>query len=363
MSNLIRIVFYLSMLNSFTLLRAFSHPFCRSLSRKVDYFAEKSAQSDHFKEIIKATSIHDAFTIAKNVFEKFDIPDSDDSSRHLIMMAGNFGTKLSDFHSVSQHPLKEEVKQKFLQMVTRRLNREPIQYIIGEWDFYGRTFACEPPVLIPRPETEELVELILERLKQYEAVRILDIGSGTGAIGLSLLKELGVKCEQVTGIDISPQAVRLSKINADKILSSTEHAKFKCILSSISEFSRHEANFCSYDIVVSNPPYIPSKVIADLQPEIVNFEDKVALDGGNDGLNVVREILSAGRKLLSPNGTREIWLEVSEVHPEQIKELCADSGITRRPEDDIFSHYECLEAIRDFSGNFRFSRLRLINDI
>lgn len=362
MRYLILIVFtYLSMHNSVTLLRAY--PLCRPFSRKVHYFAEKYAQSDHFRDIIKAISVYDAFTIAKNVFEKYDIPDSDDSSRHLIMSAGNFGTKLSDFHSVSQHPLKEEVKKKFLQMVNRRLNREPIQYIIGEWDFYGRTFACEPPVLIPRPETEELVELILQRLRNSKPVKILDIGSGTGAIGISLLKELGAKCEQVTGIDISPQAVRLSKINADKILSSTERAKFMCILSSISEFSQNEANFYSCDIIVSNPPYIPSKVIMGLQPEILNFEDKVALDGGNDGLNIVREILSAGRKLLSPNGTREIWLEVSEVHPEQIKELCTGAGLMHRSEDDIFSNYECLEAIRDFSGNFRFSRLRLKNDV
>lgn len=161
-----------------------------------------------------------------------------------------------------------------------------MQYIIGNWDFYGQTFICEPPVLIPRPETEELVEMILNRnsltqlkLRTRQSVRILDIGTGTGAIAISLLAALPfTKC---TAIDINESCISLAKRNADLILGKEQaDQRFEAIATSYNDFVNTRNNLGRFDLIVSNPPYIPKQDMIDLQEEVKNFEDHQALDGG-----------------------------------------------------------------------------------
>ena len=174
------------------------------------------------------------------------------------------------------------------EFISRRLKREPVQYIIGNWDFCGHTFICEPPVLIPRPETEELVEMIIQRdslsqlwssSQKRSQVHILDIGTGTGAIAISLLAALPfAKC---TAIDINEACISLAQRNAALILGNEQaNERFEGIVTSYEDFARNENNRMQFDLIVSNPPYIPSHDMISLQEEVKNFEDERALDGG-----------------------------------------------------------------------------------
>lgn len=167
-----------------------------------------------------------------------------------------------------------------------------MQYIIGNWDFYGRTFICEPPVLIPRPETEELVEMILNcdsltqlRSHVQRSIRILDIGTGTGAIAISLLAALPFT--ECTAIDINEKCISLAQRNADSILG-TEQAnrRFQGIATSYNDFINVGNNLGKFDLIVSNPPYIPREDMMFLQDEVKIFEDNQALDGGMSNCNV-----------------------------------------------------------------------------
>jgi release factor glutamine methyltransferase len=235
------------------------------------------------------------------------------------------------------------------------MEREPVQYIIGEWDFYGSTFHCRSPILIPRPETEELVELVIAASKNSPTpLRILDVGCGTGAIGISLLKELDGKCASVTAVDVNSKAVDIARHNADRLLSNDARSKYHCLHSSIQAFGEVRGNWNKFDMIVSNPPYIPSVEVPELQPEVAKYEDPIALDGGTDGLDIVRDILHAGKNLFDKNGRMDIWLEVHETHPVVIDSLC-----TSPPTGSVFSAYQSLGPIKDIYSNYRFNHLRL----
>lgn len=332
----------------------------RTCLRDKNHLLDVSYSFPSINSLMEVETIEEAHHTAKNILSTGCIPDSEDSSRHILSYVCNLGTRYSDFQNSLKSRISEKQRSMFATCINRRLEREPVQYIIGEWDFYGSTFLCRKPMLIPRPETEELVEHILKFCsKSSVPLTILDIGSGTGAIGISLLKSLQRKCKAVTAIDINPNAVSLSLENADRILSKADRDKYSCICSPILDFGKEEINFKKYDIIVSNPPYIPSKHISELQEEVVRYEDILALDGGDDGLSIVKEILHTGRQLLSPSGPKQIWMEVSEEHPLMIESYCNSYNIADNSK--VFQHYDCLGAIKDLSNNYRFSNLRLRN--
>lgn len=303
-------------------------------------------------------TVRDMYQQSVKDLQSKSVSDPEESSRHIISHVCALGTRYSDFNRSLDRlvtPSEYSVLQNLLQ---RRMQNEPIQYIIGNWDFYGRTFICRPPTLIPRPETEELVELIDHSIRNDQRYNILDIGSGTGAIGISLIKALSIRCSSMTGIDISASAVALSIENAARLLTFDEHSRYVCLHSSLQNLSQCSNHYQRYDIIVSNPPYIPSKDIASLQPEIVQFEDPGALDGGDDGLDIVRDLLRAALYLLSPQGPGEIWLEVSHEHPNKIRQLTQFTPHELLEQDRIFSEYDCIAAISDLSGNPRFVHLK-----
>lgn len=216
----------------------------------------------------------------------------------------------------SHQGLTKEEARKLNQSCQQRLQRVPVQYIIGEWDFRYLTLAMKQPVFIPRPETEELIDLIarhhsLADNKDKEFL-FLEVGCGSGAICLSILSEFPqTKC---VAIDKSEEAISLTKHNAgrcnvcDRI--SLYHADVESVLSIIGARK--------FDAVISNPPYIPAPDMALLQPEVSRYEDMGALHGGLDGLHVVKRILRVSPGLLKPDGS--VWLEVDISHPEQINQ-------------------------------------------
>ena len=200
-------------------------------------------------------------------------------------------------------PLRETVK--------RRGAREPLQHILGTAEFHGRTFACDKRALIPRPETEQLVEIALEIVKGKTAPRILDIGTGSGVIAITLAIEL--PAAEIHAIDFSADALALAVANAER----HELVERVCF---------HQADLLppdesKFDLIVANLPYIPTAEIAALSPE-VRHDPLAALDGGPDGLDLIRRLIDAAPDRLPPHGA--LLLELGAGQADAVNTLLAD---------------------------------------
>jgi release factor glutamine methyltransferase len=186
--------------------------------------------------------------------------------------------------------LKREEKERYFNLINRRKKNEPIAYITNNKNFWKNNFITNKNALIPRPDSEHLVEQTIRIIKRDQAKRILDIGVGSGCLSISILKErLNCKCD---AIDTSKNALKLAKINAN----------LHQLLDRIKFFKRDVDNFYNdkYDLIISNPPYINKHKIKYLGA--IKYEPKIALDGGLDGLDVIRKVISKSKYLLKNNG-------------------------------------------------------------
>ncbi len=186
---------------------------------------------------------------------------------------------------------KEQIKSFKNLIIRRALRKEPIAHLINKKEFWSMNFNVCKDVLIPRPETEILVETVVKYFKKRNPF-ILDIGTGSGCIIISLLQEL--KNSKGVAIDISNKALKIA-IKNSRINNTTKRIKF--VNASISNF-----NSFKFDLIVSNPPYIARHQLKNLDVGIKKFEPKLALDGGNDGLDVMRKVIYKSRKILKNNG-------------------------------------------------------------
>lgn len=212
-------------------------------------------------------------------------------------------------------PLQEDELKKYREYVARRVKREPVAYILGQKGFMKEVFKVTKDTLIPRPETELLVEKILN-LKSFQGDKeILDIGCGSGIIIISLL--LGLPQARGLAIDIDPSAVAVTLDNA-KALGVEE----RCA-GLVSDLFEHVLPDDKFDLIVSNPPYIPSAVIPTLEPE-VRQEPVLALDGGKDGLDFYRRILEQADNHLLPQGL--LALEIGIDEGRAVAEMCKAAG-------------------------------------
>jgi release factor glutamine methyltransferase len=176
-------------------------------------------------------------------------------------------------------------------LVKRRGAREPLQHVLGTAEFHGRTFACDQRALVPRPETEQLVELALEIAKHKSTTTLLDIGTGSGVIALTIALE--IPSATVHATDLSPDALALAAENASR------HAL-------TGRIAFHPADLLppgntKFDLIIANLPYIPADEIASLSPE-VRHDPVTALDGGPDGLDLIRRLIDTAPDRLSPGG-------------------------------------------------------------
>ena len=206
--------------------------------------------------------------------------------------------------------ISEKIMEKYNIAIKRRIKKEPVAYITGKKEFWSKDFIVNYTTLIPRPETELLIYKVINFFKNKK-INILDIGTGSGCILLSILKELN--SSSGTGIDISAKAIQMAKINSIN-LNLIHRTKFKV-------FDLSKFNIGKYDLIVSNPPYIPSKDIKNLSKDIVNFEPRVALDGGLDGVDLIKKVIYKSNNLLKKNG-----LLALEIGLNQYREV---SGILR----------------------------------
>ena len=210
------------------------------------------------------------------------------------------------------HPKKNINKiseNKFNNDIKKRKLKKPIAYIIGYKEFWKQKYVTNPSVLIPRPETELIIEKVLKIFKKNENKNVLDIGTGSGCIILSILSER--KKFRGIGIDLSKHAINVAKINA-KMQQFGNRIRF--INTDIDNFFSYK-----YDLIVSNPPYIKKFKLSGLIEDVKNFEPKLALDGGPDGFSAVLKVIVKSSKLLKKNGM--LFLEIDSTQVIKTKEM------------------------------------------
>jgi release factor glutamine methyltransferase len=231
-----------------------------------------------------------------------------------LLLAHVLGCKKVDLHVNFAEQPSEAERNRFKTLIQRRVDGWPVAYLIGERGFYLLDFEVSPAVLVPRPETEILVAEALAFLKPRTAPAVLDIGTGSGCIAISIAHQK--KDAQVTAIDISPDALEVAKRNAVK------HGVADRMTFLQGDLFAPLPAGSTFDLIVSNPPYIAAHEFAGLQPEVRDHEPKVALDGGADGLAAYRRIAAAVVPFLKPGG--KLLLEIGSTQDEAVRGLLAE---------------------------------------
>ena len=225
--------------------------------------------------------------------------------------------------------LSSEQLGKFKSLIERRKKGEPIAYLINKKEFWKDEFFVNKDVLIPRPDSELIIEQVLKIYSKDDQLQILDIGTGSGCILLSILKERS--SFYGTGIDISKKSINVSKFNA-KQLNLTNRVKF--FHSSVDNFNNGK-----YDIIVSNPPYIEQLSLKYLEKDVANFEPKLALSGGFDGFSKIRKVINKTSNLIKKNG--KFILEIGFNQKNKVIKILKEKG------------FYINKAIKDYGNNDR----------
>jgi len=208
----------------------------------------------------------------------------------------------------------KKISNYFKDLIFQRSTHKPIAYILGKKSFWNYEFNISSDVLIPRPDTEIVVEKVLEITKNKSKQKILDIGTGSGCILLTILKE---KLNFYgTGIDISKKCIDITRINAIKL---GVYDRLKLIKSDIDNF-----NYGKYDLIISNPPYIKKTDLKYLEKDVVNFEPILALNGGLEGLSEIRKVINKASKLIKTRG--KLVLEIAFNQKYEIKKILNEKG-------------------------------------
>jgi len=226
---------------------------------------------------------------ASQILKKNDI-DSHELDAQIIL-SDIMGIKREKFITNKEIYITKNIIKKYYAAIKRRIKREPVAYIIGKKEFWSENFLVNRATLVPRPETELLIYKAINFFKGKK-INILDIGTGSGCVLLSVLKELSLS--RGIGIDISAKAIEMAKINSSR-LNLSSRTKFKVI-------DLNKFNMGKYDLIVSNPPYIPKKDIKNLSKDIIRYEPIKALDGGIDGLDLIKKVIYKSSLLLKKNG-------------------------------------------------------------
>jgi len=241
-------------------------------------------------------TVLESLKLAKEYLEKYQIENPRLNAELLLSEVLN--CKRLDLYTNFEKPLKEEEIQKYREYLLRRTKGEPVQYITGKAYFYGFEFIVTPDVLIPRPETELLVEEVIDAFEKNESLKIADLCSGSGNIGITLAKFF--PNSEVDCIDVSEKAIEIGRLNAEKL--NAENVSFYKI-----DILSDELPQKIYDVIVSNPPYIPVERKNELQREVRLYEPEIALFV-NDELKFYRRIMELSERFLKMNG--KIFFEI-----------------------------------------------------
>lgn len=257
-----------------------------------------------------------------------------------ILLAHTLKFKRIDLYLRYDQPLCSNELAVFKSLIQRRLAKEPVAYIVGVKEFYSMDIAVTSDVLIPRPETEHLVEAAIALLPDnsgsdlnFVKKRVLEIGTGSGAAVLALVSQQPKHIYFAS--DRSINAIETAKRNARHHNLDSKIYFFAC-----DWFTPLKDHICSFDMILSNPPYIQTRAINQLQPEIYKYEPVIALDGGKDGLCCLRHIIDNAYVYLKPGGS--LLLEIGYDQKKEVHKIIDSRG-----------KYEQVVFIKDYSGNYR----------
>ena len=219
--------------------------------------------------------------------------------------------------------------RKFKKLISSRSNNKPIAYIVGKKSFWKYNFNVSEKVLIPRPDTEILIEQVLKRFKKKESINFLEIGIGSGCIILSILKEK--KSFLGRGIDVCKESLNVCRDNANRL---NLFNRLKLFKSDIDNF-----HLGKYDLIISNPPYIKNLDFKNMDDEVVKFEPKIALDGGLDGLSEIRKVIKKSSELIKIHG--KLILEIAHDQKNEVKRILRNNN------------FYINEVVKDFANKDR----------
>lgn len=263
------------------------------------------------------------------------VPDGDLDCRYLLMEA--FGLSAAQFllrrgQEIGVSEADADAVSRYRSMIGRRCSRVPLQYILGTQNFMGLEFIVDRRVLIPRQDTETLVELVLKEHPGTDE-SILDMCTGSGCIAISLAVLGGYK--RVTAVDVSEEALQAARENGKRL---GVPGGVRYVKSSMfdKEVLIKGQDRTGYSLIVSNPPYIPTRVIDGLMPEVKDFEPALALDGMEDGLHFYRILAAEGRRFLMPGGT--VYVEIGHDQADAVGRLFEEAGFIE------------IEAVKDMPG-------------
>ena len=255
------------------------------------------------------------------------------------------GTDRNTLLAHSDRSVTEEDRLRYQELIKQRASRIPLQYLTGTQNFMGLDFLVNEHVLVPRQDTEFLVEEVLKNL--HDGMRVLDLCTGTGCILVSLLRYTN-DCQGL-GVDISPEALAVAEKNAERLLAENgnlaESERRGCL--QFLESDLYERVEGIFDIIVSNPPYIPTKVIDTLMPEVREHEPRLALDGSEDGLLFYRRIIEGSRAHLRGGGM--LFFEIGYDQGAAVRELMEQAGFL---EVQVTKDYAGLDRV--VSGTLEF---------
>ena len=231
----------------------------------------------------------------------------------------------------SNYDLKKNLVNCYRDLIQKRSIGTPVSYLTGTKNFWNYDFKINKNVLIPRPDTELIIQEILNLTKNKNKLRFLDVGTGSGCIILTILKER--KDFYGIGIDISKKSLDLAKINRDNL---GVKNRLKFLKSDIDNF-----NYGKYDLIISNPPYIRHYDLKYLERDVVNFEPKLALNGGIDGLSEIRKVINKSSELVKKNG--KLILEIGFNQKNNVKKLLIKKGFyINKVLRDLAKNYRCI---------------------
>ena len=278
-------------------------------------------------------NINLAVSQGSKILKKNFIPNSQLDSE--ILLAKTINKDRNYLLLNSEISLNKDDLNNFYKLIEQRSLGNPVAYLINRKFFWNSEFFVTNDTLIPRPDTELIVENVLRLTKQKNNIRILDIGVGSGCILLSILKER--EDFYGTGIDISRKCLKISKKNAIKL---KINSRLKLFKSNVDKF-----NLGKYDLIVSNPPYIKTSDLKYLERGVVEFEPRLALDGGLDGLSEIRKVIKKSSELIKKNG--KFILEIGFDQKNKVINLLKKEGFyINSTHKDLASYDRCIVSTK-----------------
>ncbi len=263
-----------------------------------------------------ATTYNNLYLDTRNRLRKAGVVDAQTEARELICYAAD-KTREQLFRDMSLYA-SGDLERRVDELVQRRFAGEPVAYIVGEWEFYGLPLDVSREVLIPRNDTEVLARLAIEKAQEAgEGGRVLDLCAGTGCVGLAIAAN--APQSRVVLADLSESALRLCKQNVRR---NGLNARVTCM--SVNALEPPSSVLWDFDVIACNPPYIPTADIDGLEPEVSRYEPRMALDGGEDGLDFYRFIAAKWKSALRLGGS--LIFEVGINQAEQVAEIMRENG-------------------------------------